>query len=143
MDNLREELEALAKVLGLNLQLESRSEGAVSRDDSESEHGEVGLAIEGIGQEQQQQLVQPDGLNSFARQLEEQLSSCHKEKPLELEVGSIKVGNLEVDNMEVGKLEVGNIEVGKLEVGNIEVGKQQVDLELDDSEMADPQAGGL
>ena len=128
VDNLREELEALAKVLGLNLQLESRSEGAVSRDDSESEHGEVGLAIEGIGQEQQQQLVQPDGLNSFARQLEEQLSSCHKEKPLELEVGSIKVGNLEV---------------GKLEVGNIEVGKQQVDLELDDSEMADPQAGGL
>ena len=128
MDNLREELEALAKVLGLNLQLESRSEGAVSWDDSESEHGEVGLAIDWIGQEQQQQLVQPDGLNSFARQLEEQLSSCHKEKPLELEVGSIKVGNLEV---------------GKLEVGNIEVGKQQVDLELDDSEMADPQAGGL
>ena len=72
-------------------------------------------------------------MNSFARQLEEQLSSCHKEKPLELVVGSIKVGNLEVDNMEVGKLEVGNIEVGK----------QQVDLELDDSEMADPQAGGL
>ena len=133
MDNLREELEALAKVLGLNLQLERRSEGAVSRDGSESEHGEVGLAIEGIGQEQQQQLVQPDGLNSFARQLEEQLSSCHKEKPLELEVGSIKVGNLEVDNMEVGKLEVGNIEVGK----------QQVDLELDDSEMADLQAEGL
>ena len=82
-------MEDLANAFGLNLQLESLAGGVVRGDESESEHGgRVDLDIEGSSsREQLQQLdhLQPDGLNSFARQLEEQLSSCHREKPFDLE----------------------------------------------------------
>ena len=91
-------MKSLANALGLDLQLEKeiQAEGLVRA--SESEQGGVGLDIEGSssGEQQQQKVVeqqqeeevvqqeqvveQADGLNSFARQLEEQLSSCHREK---------------------------------------------------------------
>ena len=91
---MRLEVETLAKVLGLNLQLESHTEeGVVRGDESESELR--GVDIEGSSSreqlQQQQDRFQPDSLNSFARQLEEQLSSCHREKPLDLEPSDLEV----------------------------------------------------
>ena len=95
-------MESLANALGLDLQLEEiQAEGLVRA--GESEQRGVGLDIGGSssGEQQQQEeeeeelveqqqvveqqeeevVEQADGLNSFARQLEEQLSSCHREKP--------------------------------------------------------------
>ena len=100
-------MEDLANALGLNLQLESLAGGVVRGDESESEHGgRVDLDIEGSSsREQLQQLdqLQPDGLNSFARQLEEQLSSCHREKPLNLEPSNLEVDNNQMANLHAEK----------------------------------------
>ena len=93
-------MKSLANALGLDLQLEE-SQAEVSVRAGESEQRGVGLDIGGSssGEQQQQEeeelveqqqvveqqeeevVEQADGLNSFARQLEEQLSSCHREKP--------------------------------------------------------------
>ena len=54
---------------------------------------------------------------------------------LEWKSGRKRMGPLAIQEVE-GREE-------RMEDGNIEVGKQQVDLELDDNEMADHQAGGL
>ena len=100
-------MKALANALGLDLQLEEESQAEGSVRAGESEQRGVGLDIGGsssgdqqqqkvVEQQQEEELVQQqqvveqqeeevveqaDGLNSFARQLEEQLSSCHREKP--------------------------------------------------------------
>ena len=103
-------MEALADALGLNLHLEDSEEGHTegSVRGGESERGRVDPDIEesSSGEQQlvQQQLVeqqlveQADGLNSFARQLEEQLTSCHREKPLDLEDNQPLHPELEDDN---------------------------------------------
>ena len=97
-------MEDLANALGLNLQLESHAGGVVRGDESESEHGgRVDLDIEGSSSREQLQQLQPDGLNSFARQLEEQLSSCHREKPLDLEPSDPEVDYNEVANLHAEK----------------------------------------
>ena len=97
-------MEDLANTLGLNLQLESHAGGVVRGDESESEHGgRVDLDIEGSSSREQLQQLQPDGLNSFARQLEEQLSSCHREKPLDLEPSDPEVDYNEVANLHAEK----------------------------------------
>ena len=97
-------MEDLANALGLNLQLESHAGGVVRGDESESEHGgRVDLDIEGSSSREQLQQLQPDGLNSFARQLEEQLSSCHREKPLNLEPSDLEVDDNEVANLHAEK----------------------------------------
>ena len=93
------QVESLANALGLDLQLEEESQAEGLLRAAESEQRGVGLDIEGSSsgeqqqqeEEQEEELVQQqqeeevveqaDGLNSFARQLEEQLSSCHREKP--------------------------------------------------------------
>ena len=97
-------MEDLANALGLNLQLESHAGGVVRGDESESEHGgRVDLDIEGSSSREHLQQLQPDGLNSFARQLEEQLSSCHREKPLDLEPSDPEVDYNEVANLHAEK----------------------------------------
>ena len=97
-------MEDLANALGLNLQLESHAGGVVRGDESESEHGgRVDLDIEGSSSREQLQQLQPDGLNSFARQLEEQLISCHREKPLDLEPSDPEVDYNEVANLHAEK----------------------------------------
>ena len=97
-------MEDLANALGLKLQLESHAGGVVRGDESESEHGgRVDLDIEGSSSRGQLQQLQPDGLNSFARQLEEQLSSCHREKPLDLEPSDPEVDYNEVANLHAEK----------------------------------------
>ena len=111
-NNLREEVETLANDLGLKLHLEESHTEARSVREGESELRGTDVNIEGSSSGEEQQLVQQqqlvqrqqqvvqqqqphlvnvqqqgDGLNCFARQLEEQLSSCHRETPLEALAG--------------------------------------------------------
>ena len=106
--DFRGEVETLANALGLNLQLEDcHTAGAARGGESESEQSQEGvddLDLEGgsLGEEQQQ----PDALNSFARQLEEQLSSCHGEKPLGLEAGgNVQPSDPEEDDNEMAPVQ--------------------------------------
>ena len=92
------QVESLANALGLDLQLEEiQAEGSVRAGESEQRGVDLDIGGSSSGEQQQQKVVeqqqeeevvqqeqvveQADGLNSFARQLEEQLSSCHREKP--------------------------------------------------------------
>lgn len=101
----KEEVEALANALALNLQLEeSRAEGSVRGDESEQRGVDLGIERSSSG-EQQQVVQQADGLNSFARQLEEQLTSCHREKPLGLEANQPLHSDLVDDNETIQQTE--------------------------------------
>ena len=104
----RRELEDLANLLGIDLRLESQGAPGASLDLDESRRS-VKLSEVGEGEQLQQleqsddakQKQQPEGLNSFARQLEEQLTSIHREKPMGMEEGNYSENSEQVPIQEV------------------------------------------
>ena len=101
----RRELEDLANLLGIDLRLESQGAPGASLDLDESRRSvklsEVDEQSDDGLNRCAKQKQQPEDLNSFARQLEEQLTSIHREKPLGMEEGNYSENNEQVPIQEV------------------------------------------
>ena len=109
----RRELEDLANLLGIDLRLESQGAPGATLDLDESRRSVKLSEVDEGGRLQQleqcddglnrcaKQKQQPEDLNSFARQLEEQLTSIHREKPLGMEEGNYSENSEQVPIQEV------------------------------------------